>query len=123
MGECAPVTGADDPEEQGGAMKKATVLIRDPEQQYEGLRTSLGLLLESVEVRMIVLGHEVVALAGQDTDPEAYEEYFDNMEFIDDMDGERYSDNPDNVEKHGFTHVGPGELAAILKDSDYVIPF
>ena len=29
-------------------MKKATVLIRDPDRQYEGLRTSLGLLLESV---------------------------------------------------------------------------
>ena len=104
-------------------MKKATVLIRDPEQQYEGLRTSLGLLLESVEVRMIVLGHEVVALAGKDADPEAYEEYFDNMEFIDDMDGERYSDNPANVEKHGFTHVGPEQIAALLRDSDHVIPF
>ena len=104
-------------------MKKATVLIRSQEQQYEGLRTSLGLLLEAVEVKMIVLDHEVAALAGKDTDPEAYEEYFDNMEFIDDMDGERYSDNRENVEKHGFKHAGPEQIAAILRDSDYVIPF
>jgi hypothetical protein len=104
-------------------MKKATVLIRSPEQQYEGLRTSLGLLLEAVEVKMIVLHHEVTALAGKDTDLETYEEYFDNMEFIDDMDGERYSDNLDNVEKHGFQHAGPEKIAAILRDSDYVIPF
>jgi hypothetical protein len=104
-------------------MKKATVLIRSQEQQYEGLRTSLGLLLEAVEVKMIVLDHEVVALAAKDTDPEAYEEYFDNMEFIDDMDGERYSDNRENFEKHGFKPADAERIAAILRDSDYVIPF
>ena len=40
-------------------MKKAAVLIRDPEQQYEGLRTSLGLLIEDTEVQMFVLHHEI----------------------------------------------------------------
>ena len=104
-------------------MKKAAVLIRDPEQQYEGLRTSLGLLLESVEVKMLVLDHEVVALANKESDEEAYEEYFDNMEFIDDMDGERYSNNPTNIEKHGFKALSPEGMAAILKDADHVIPF
>ncbi len=104
-------------------MKKAAVLIRDPEQQYEGLRTSLGLLLESVEVRMLVLDHEVVALADKESDEEAYEEYFDNMEFIDEMDGERFSDNPANVEKHGFKPLTPELTAAILADADIVIPF
>lgn len=104
-------------------MKKVAVLIRDPEQQYEGLRTSLGLLLESLEVKMVVLDHEVVALANKDSDEEAYEEYFDNMEFIDDMDGERYSNNSQNVEKHGFKPLTQGELAVILKDADHVVPF
>ena len=104
-------------------MKKAVVLIRDPKQQYEGLRTSLGLLLESVEVKMLVLNHEVVALANKESDLEAYEEYFDNMEFIDDMDGERYSNNPDNVEKHGFKTLDPESLTALLKNADHVIPF
>ena len=104
-------------------MKKAAVLIKDPLQQYEGLRTSLGLLLESVEVKMIVLDHEVSALAAKDTDEEAWEEYHDNMEFIDEMDGERYSNNRENVDKHGFKHATPEETVAILKDADIVIPF
>jgi len=104
-------------------MKKATVLIRDPAQQYEGLRTSLGLLLESVEVKMVVLHHEVAALAARETDEEAYEEYFDNMEFIDEMDGERFSDHPHNVEKHGFKPVTPDDLAVMIRDADIVIPF
>ena len=104
-------------------MKKAAVLIRDPEQQYEGLRTSLGLLLESVEVRMLVLDHEVVALANKESDMETYEEYFDNMEFIDDMDGERYSNNRENIEKPGFKPLSPERLATILREADNVIPF
>jgi hypothetical protein len=108
---------------KGDLMKKVAVLIRDQEQQYEGLRTSLGLLLESVEIKMFVLDHEVVALANQEKDEEAYEEYFDNMEFIDEMGGERYSNNLSNVEKHGFKFVTPGETVAILKDADIVIPF
>ena len=104
-------------------MKKVALLIRDPKQQYEGLRTSLGLLLESVEIKMIVLDHEVSALADKEADEEAYEEYFDNMGFIDEMDGERYSNNQRNVEEHGFKHTTPEETAAMLRDADIVIPF
>jgi len=104
-------------------MKKAVVLIREVEQQYEGLRTSLGLLLESVEVKMLILGHEVAALANREADEEAYEEYFDNMEFIDEMDGERFSDHQANVEKHGFQPATPDQIAAILREADIVIPF
>ncbi len=104
-------------------MKKVALLIRDPKQQYEGLRTSLGLLLESVEIKMIVLDHEVSALANKEADEEAYEEYFDNMGFIDEMDGERYSNNQRNVEEHGFKHTTPEETAAMLRDADIVIPF
>jgi hypothetical protein len=105
-------------------MKKAVVLIRDPKQQYEGLRTSLGLLLESVEVKMVVLDHEVVVLAaGKDKDEDAFEEYFDNMGYIDEMDGERYSNNHRNVEKWGFKPATPDVIAALLRDADNVIPF
>jgi len=104
-------------------MKKVTVLIREPAQQYEGLRTSLGLLLESVEVKMVVLHHEVTALAGKDVDEEAYEEYFDNMEFIDEMDGERFSNHPNNVDKHGFKPATDADIAAMIRDADIVIPF
>ncbi len=104
-------------------MKKAVVLIKDPEQQYEGLRTSLGLLLESVEVKMIVLHHEVAALAAKGENEEAFEEYFDNMEFIDEMDGERYSDNQRNVDEWGFKPAPPDVIATLLRDADNVIPF
>jgi hypothetical protein len=39
--------------------KKVAVLIKEKERQYEGLRSSLGLLMEFHIVSMIVLNHEI----------------------------------------------------------------
>ena len=94
--------------------KKAAVIIRDSDQQYEGLRTSLGLLLENTRVQMFVLHHEIVTMD---------EAYRDNMEFIDEMKGERYSNNSANVEKYGFKHVTLADVADKIKTADVVIPF
>jgi hypothetical protein len=104
-------------------MKKVVVLIRQKEQQYEGLRTSLGMLLEQVEVAMVVLDHEVTALAQKAEDEDAYEAYLDNMEFLDEMEGERYSNHPDNVAKHGFKHAELSQVAEMATAADLVIPF
>jgi hypothetical protein len=45
---------------------------------YEGLRTSLGLLLEDVSVSMFVLDHEI---------EEFSEAYSDNLGFLEEMEG------------------------------------
>ncbi len=95
-------------------MKKIAVVIRDVDQQYEGLRTSLGALLESAEVQMFVLNHEI---ANMD------EAYHDNMEFLDEMEGERFSNNSANVEKYGFQYVTLAEVAEKLDAASIVIPF
>ena len=93
---------------------KVAVLIKDIDQQYEGLRTSLGLLLEAASVQMYVLGYEIA-------NPD--EAYLDNMEFIDEMEGERYSNHPANVEKYDFQPITTKELLVKLKDVDLIIPF
>jgi len=93
--------------------KKVAVLIKDRDKQYEGLRFSLGLLLENHIVAMYVLNHEVEMLY----------EYQDNMVFIDQMGGVRYSNIPANVDKHGFQAVTLEEMAHNLNGSDLVIPF
>ena len=93
--------------------KKVAVLVKDKDRQYEGLRSSLGLLLESHRVSMFVLGHEVTMT----------EEYQDNMGFIDEMGGARYSNDPGNVEKYGFQKVGLDEIPAKLADAQIVIAF
>ena len=93
--------------------KKVAVLIKDKERQYEGLRSSLGLLLESHQVSMYVLNHEVTMT----------EEYQDNMGFIDEMGGARFSNVPANIEKWGFKAVTVDELPAKLKEAELVIAF
>jgi len=93
--------------------KQVAVLIKDKDRQYEGLRSSLGLLLESHKVSMFVLNHEVAMT----------EEYQDNMGFIDEMGGARYSNDPGNVEKYGFQKVTLDDIAAKLAESQLVIAF
>ncbi len=93
--------------------KKVAVLIKDKDRQYEGLRSSLGLLLENHVVSMFVLNHEV----------EMTEEYNDNMGFIDEMGGTRYSNVPANVQKYGFRAITLDEIPAKLAEGEVVIPF
>ena len=95
-------------------MKKVAVLIKDVEQQYEGLRTSLGLRLEGIDVQMFVLYHEI-----DDMD----EAFRDNMAFFDEIKGERFSNNSANVEKYGFQYMTLAETAGKMSESDVVIPF
>ena len=95
-------------------MEKVAVLIKDVDQKYEGLRTSLVLLLEAAEVQMFVLHHEIANM------DEAYQ---DNMEFLDEMEGERFSNNSANVEKYGFKHVTMADVAAKINEADIIIPF
>ena len=95
-------------------MKKVAVLIKDIDQQYEGLRLSLGALLDDVDIQMVVLNHEIA-----DMD----EAYHDNMEFLEEMEGQRISNNMGNAEKYGFQHATLKEIAQRLKEVDLVIPF
>ena len=95
-------------------MKKVAVLIKDVEQQYEGLRLSLGALLDQVDIKMFVIDHEIGNMD---------EAYSDNLEFIDEMEGERFSNNDVNVEKYEFQRATIGEMAEKLKDMDLIIPF
>jgi hypothetical protein len=95
-------------------MLKIAVLINRVDQQDEGLRSSLGLLCANAEVQMFVLHHEI------DNMNEAYRE---NLEWLDEMEGEYFSDNKTNVEKHGFKYATIEEIAPRLKDADIIIPF
>ncbi len=93
--------------------KKLLVIIKDKHQQYEGLRSSLGALLEISDVEMVVLDHEI----------EMHDAYKENMEFFDEMEGKRYSNNKANIEKYGFLPITLEELAEKVKKADIVIPF
>ena len=95
-------------------MTKVAVLIKDPAKQYEGLRSSLGMLLYNTEVQMFVLNEEIANM------DEAYE---DNMGFLDEMEGERFSNNAANVEKYGFQYASLEQMGEMLRQADLIIPY
>ena len=95
-------------------MLKTAVLIRDVSQQYDGLMTCMGLQLNGVQVKMFVLHHKIASVD---------EAYHDNMVFFEEMGGERFSDNQENVDKYGFKHAGIKEVVTFLKEADHVISF
>lgn len=95
-------------------LKKVAVLIDNVDSQYEGLRSSLGMLLYNTEVQMFVLNHEVAQMDSA---------YKDNMEFLDEMEGERFSNNQANVEKYGFKYATTEQIGEMLREADLVIPY
>ena len=95
-------------------LTKVAVLIEDAGRQYEGLRSSLGMLLYNTEVQMFILNHEVAHMD---------EAYKDNIEFLDEMEGERFSNNQANVEKYGFEYATTEQIGEMLREADLVIPY
>ena len=95
-------------------MKKVAVLINNENQQYEGLRSSLGMMLYNTAVQMFVVDKEIANM------DEAYQ---DNMAFLDEMEGERFSNNPANVEKYGFKYASIEKMGEMLRQADLIIPF
>ena len=93
--------------------RRVAVITKDKDRQYEALRTGLGLLLEHHTVSLLVLNHEI----------DSTEPYIDNLGFIDEMGGARFSDHPVNVEQHGFRPVSLEETGRLLAEHDLVIPF
>jgi hypothetical protein len=94
-------------------MKKVAFLVKDKAEDWEGLRSTLGLAVENNSVYLFVLDHEV----------EMTEAYRENLDWVLDMEGELYSNVPDNVEKHGFKAVTYEELGQKLKEMDFIVPF
>jgi hypothetical protein len=93
--------------------KNVAVVIKDMERQYEGLRSSLGLLVWQHKVSIFVLDHEV-ALS---------EEYEDAMGLVEEMGGGLYSNVDANVDKHGFKPITLEDLPGRLLQSEVIIPF
>jgi len=93
--------------------KRVALITNDKDRQFEALRTGLGLLLEHHSVSLFVLDHEI----------ECDEHYRDNLDFIDEMGGDRYSNHRLNIERHGFRPVSLQETGRLLREHGLVIPF
>ena len=97
---------------------KVAIVMRDRNNYWEGLRSSLGLGLEMVDTDTFVIGEVEM--------PEDREEgYKENLEFLkDDLEANHYTDTKANVEKWGFfEYLSLKDMGKKLRDYDLIVPF
>jgi hypothetical protein len=95
-------------------MQRAAIIVKDPQQQFEALRTSLGLLMAGMQVQMFMLQHEIKNMN---------EAFIKRMVRLDDSGGQRFSDNLENARKYGFTPITMARAADQIRQADIIIPF
>lgn len=98
----------------GRSMQRAAVIVKEPKQQHEGLRLSVGLQLAGMKVQFFVLHHEIENMN---------DACLRNMAFLDKNGGMRFSDHPGNAEKYGFTLMDITRSAEKIRQADVIIPF
>lgn len=97
---------------------KVAVIIRDQNNYWEGLRSSIGMGLEMIEADVFVLGKVEMPedrVAG----------YKENLEFLqEELECHLYTDTQANVDTWGlFTYMTLGDMSKKITEYDLVIPF
>ena len=93
-------------------IKHCAVVVRRPGDIWEGTRTALGLAAHNYWAYLFVFDVEV----------EMNEALQENLEWLEEMECETYSNIEVNTQ-HGFKHIPIDKLARELKKMDLVIPF
>lgn len=93
-------------------IKHCGVVVRRPEDIWEGTRTALGLAAHNYWAYLFVL----------DVPVEMTEALQENLEWLEEMECE-YISNLEENSVHGFRHMPLEMIARELKKMDLVIPF
>ncbi len=100
-------------------IKRIAFLINDPQDTWEGLRSTLGLLVENMWAAAFFIDCELSPPEGK-----SQEDFEENLEMLLDLEGEAYSNvqaNADNYEN--ITYLPLEEMIEKIKTYQLVVPF
>jgi hypothetical protein len=100
-------------------VEKVAFLIKAPQDSWEGLRSTLGLLVENLWVAAFFIDTEVELPASKSED-----DFKENLEMLEDLEGEVYTNVRANVDKWGtFEYLSLEDMVAKIKEYELVVPF
>jgi len=100
-------------------IEKVAFLVNDPDSAWEGVRSSLGMLVENKWVATFFIDAEVSLPPGKVDD-----NFLENLEILDDLEGELYTNVQANVDKWGFfKYITLEDMVAKIKEYQLVVPF
>jgi hypothetical protein len=98
-------------------VKSVLFLVRSQEEHWETLRSTIGLGLENMDVEIFFLDQKIQMLA------ELEEEFRDNLEFLDEVDGKAYTNIQSNTDRYGIEYLAFEDQLKKLPDYDLIVPF
>ncbi len=98
-------------------VKSVLFLVKSQEEHWEGLRSTIGLGLENMDVEIYFLDQPIEMAADRE------EEFRDNLEFLDDVDGKAHTNNQTAVERYSIAYLPFEDLLKKLPDYDLIVPF
>ncbi|MFZ5587780.1 MAG: hypothetical protein ACOZHQ_17815 [Thermodesulfobacteriota bacterium] len=100
-------------------IKRVAFLINDPQDTWEGLRSTLGLLVENLWGAAFFIDCELTPPEGK-----TEENFVENLEMLTDLEGEAYTNVRANADKYeNITYLPLAELVEKIKTYQLVVPF
>ncbi len=100
-------------------VKRVAFLINEPRDCWEGLRSTLGLLVENMWASVFFIDCEIDLPSGK-----TKADFEENLEMLADLEGEAFSNVAANAEKfEGISYATLEEMAGKIKTFHLVVPF
>lgn len=100
-------------------MQGVAFLVNEPQDSWEGLRSTLGLLVENLWAACFFIDTPVELIAGK-TDADFQE----NLEMLADLEGQCFTNHRPDSERFEFmTYATLDEMAEKMKTYQLVVPF
>jgi len=99
--------------------EKIAFVVRKSLDSWEGLRSTLGVLVENLYGRVFFIDCPIEL-----PESKSEEEFAENLEMLEDLEGEAYTNHQADAERFEFLKFATlEEMLPLIKEYDLVVPF